>query len=77
VDVAPSGYGYDTTCPRSGPRYPVAAVIDGRTVYWADGVQGQAEWFCVTEPKRMTVEFWSDHSVSRRTLVRTVASAHE
>ncbi|MGI8885807.1 MAG: hypothetical protein ACR2G9_02680 [Gaiellaceae bacterium] len=75
--VAASGYGYDTTSPRSGPRDPIAAVIDGRIVYWADGVQGQAAWFCVTEPKRMTVELWSDHSVSRKTLVRTVASAHE
>ncbi|CAN5842333.1 hypothetical protein BH18ACT13_BH18ACT13_16350 [soil metagenome] len=75
--VAPSGYGPDTTCTRSGPRYPVGEFIDGRSVYLADGVQGQAAWICVTEPKRITIELWSDHSVSRKALVRMVASAHE
>lgn len=75
--VAPSGYGLDTSCPRSSPRRVQPAwVIKGRRVYLIQGAKGQSAWICVMEPKRITVEVWNDYSISAQTLMRMVASAH-
>lgn len=75
--VAPSGYGFDNSCPRSSRRhYKLAAVINGRSVYLIQGAKGQSAWICVTKPTRITVEVWNDYSISARTLMRMVASAH-
>lgn len=73
--VAPTGHGLDARCTRADRRYYRPTVVSGRNVYWIGGAKGQAAWACVTQPKRVTVDLWNDYSVSKRTLMRVVASA--
>lgn len=75
--VSPSGFGLDDSCLRSGKSHSQpTAEINGRNVYVITGARGQSAWICVTEPKRITVEVWNDYSVSAKTLMRMVATAH-